>query len=331
MNIVSIQSYNFKGNFCKKPITLKKEDKTGFALTETFKTFNPLRKQILDEDQYFLKFLTKKGKVTKKEYDCIIKDHKRTLIKSYNLCKEMKVNSSPEIVAKLAVALKEYYDEIYGDYTILSVGRSPAVLTEVMQNIGCDVVFLPISNLKECSTGSLYIFRTRYPTIASRHLNIQKLMDYASKKGVGKQDDKSLLVLDFSDTGKTLKVMSKVLKERGDIDDDCIKTRKLLLDVADALDVRGKTNLKGAELYGFFNDIICSNFQDYVNVPRYVFNENYNLSKKETFKFFDKYSTKFGRAFSLCATHEAMKILQSNNKQIDYLKKNPAQSPGLML
>ena len=138
-----------------------------------------------NENEYFEQFINAKGKVSLSDYQTIVKKHPRTLTKSYALCeRQAEVRTRHHKMARFEVCLKDYYDKKYEKYTIVSIGTSPSPITEVMSNLGCEVIYLPISHLRFIEQNPLSPFRKMYPTNESRHPNIKTLMKYASKKGI---------------------------------------------------------------------------------------------------------------------------------------------------
>ena len=118
MKILSANFYNtprqnFNGLFKKTKHTQQAGQK---PLESNEFINNPLiRAQIFQEEDYFISFLESKGKVNKKEYDEIIKNHKRTLVKAINRCQDSNIymRANPETHAKIALDLKDYYDKKY--------------------------------------------------------------------------------------------------------------------------------------------------------------------------------------------------------------------------
>ncbi|MBQ4646520.1 MAG: hypothetical protein IJB79_04145 [Candidatus Gastranaerophilales bacterium] len=277
------------------------------------------------EDDYFKFFINKKGKVTKKEYDEVIKKHPRTLVLSKKLCEDIqkRTNSSPETIGKIAHELKKFYDKEYGKYTIISVGTSPAPVTEVMQNLGSKVIFLPITGLRELEQNHLYFNRVNYPTLASKHENLQAIMDYCTKKGITKKDTEAIIILDLCASGKSARIIKQLLVERKDLDEDKIfvhdltKTLEFIKDNSDS-------DLTPYEIDWLDADMRMSRCAKLCNVAHFYYdNSGKNSSKcivrkpNETnlslFNRFQSFSQPNARAWALCSTHEAMKLEESTN------------------
>ena len=276
------------------------------------------RTNIQNEDTFFENFKNRSGKVTLAEYQQILKKHPRTLAKSYKLCEEQTdIITKPQTMAKLALCLKDYYDEKYDkNYTIISIGTSPSPITEVMDNLGCKVIYLPISHLRFINENPLSPFRKLYPTNESRHPNIKKLMKYATKKGIANKNNGELVVLDYSATGKTLTLMGKILKERNEINPNKIHLHSLnddLDEICKTTDTNEKYGFDVLNIYDLKEDLYCSSFTNITNVPHFICNDPQRYEDKKTwqiFRDFDTYSQPTARAWALCTTHEAMKLLE---------------------
>lgn len=271
----------------------------------------------------FSDFLNKKGKVSLEEYKKIAKYQPSIISKCYSLCSENKtLGISPKTCAIMAISLKDYYDKKYGNYKIVSIGTSPAVITEVMQNLGADVLFLPISHLHQLGDTKLHPMRAKYPTIASRYRNIQIIMDYCTKKGISKDNSKKIILLDFASQGKTLNKMREILNERGDIPQEKICTHSIIEDLKEII-ASEDTMTKWEMVRHLQNDMARSCVSDVCNVAHFPCNDDDEMYKdtkntihsKNRFSFqvfndFENFSTPNGRAWALCATHEAMKLIE---------------------
>lgn len=276
-----------------------------------------IQNQIGSEEIFFQKFLERKGKVSKKEYEDVVKNHPRTLAKCYEMCSKenVDINSSVKSTATVACNLKDFYDNLYdNNYTVVSVGRSPAPFTEVMQNLGCNVVFLPISSLRTLSDvieedKSLDEIEKEFP-------NIKIMMDYATKKGIADEDAGEILILDHTSTGKSLEVMEALFKKRGDIPPEKIHKHTLMTDISDAK----KFPLGNFDFSDIYFDLGMHDLKTMCNVPQFCcygtieqiktrhleYNDLANLLHTQ----FDEFLKPLARAWCLCATNEAMKLIQ---------------------
>jgi len=290
-----------------------------------FRRNKELKTDILEKEATLTSaFLNKKGKVTFKEYQVIKEKHPEIIEKCNNIIANNNkpiLDTTPEDAARIALDLKKYYDEKYKSYKIISIGTSPAMITEIMQNLGCDVLFLPISHLNHMSENSLYPLRRNYPNIASRFPNIKILMDYCTHKGIGKNKEKEIILLDFCSTGKSLRIMDKILKERGDISEEKIHRHSIIDDLENSIN---EESLINRQMIRYLNsDMVRSASEDVCNVPHFPVddidsdfpkeNETIHTAKKlkmQIFKEIEDFSRPKGRAWVLCATDEAMKLLK---------------------
>lgn len=306
------QKKNEKKDFCSQYITLPK---MGIPST--------LAVQMQKEDEFFKAFLTKKGKVTKQEYDEIVKKHPSAIIKAQKLLEQEKpTQSSPKEVALAAKKLKEKYDKEYKNngYILASIGTSPAAITEVMSALGCNVIFIPASGLNRIPTSKNYIFRNQYPTIASRNQNVQYIVNYARKKGINPSKKETLIMLDYCNTGASLSNLCDIFIEEKLYTPEKIHDKSILNDLSELSRIKDPNSDFTAENFAnIAHDMNYSNAANVSNVPHFHIEDIENKmtsgsisskdkTKKELFKEFDRYSQPTARAFALCAIHEAMKL-----------------------
>lgn len=277
------------------------------------------------EEDFFLDFTIREGKVTKEEYEEIIKKHPSAIIKAQKLLEEEKLtHSSPHDVAHAAIKLKEKYDKEYGkNYIIASIGTSPAPICEVMSALGCNVKFIPASGLSRILASKNYIFRNQYPTTASRIPNVQHIINYAKKLGIKPNRKEHLILLDYCNSGASLEALLNIFIESKVYKPERMDDRSILQDLVDVSNLKmSNSDYKLEEQANISHDMFYSKFAYVSNVPHfYVYDEENQLSRRsvssygknerEIFREFDEYSIPDARAFALCAIHEAMK-LQNN-------------------
>ena len=96
------------------------------------------------ENQFFEDFIKRGGRISKEEYDDIVKNHKSAIIKAKQMCEGLYyTDTQPEDAARISLKVSDYIKEHFPDCRIISVGTSPAVLTEQLELMGMDVIFLP--------------------------------------------------------------------------------------------------------------------------------------------------------------------------------------------
>ncbi len=274
-----------------------------------------LKRKVKDEETYYKDFISKSGKTTTQECMDIINNHPYTINQCHITCdKERELYTDPTTLAKIAIGLKEYYDKLYDrNYTLVSIGTSPALIAEVMQNIGARVIFLPISDLRNMGDINHHPMRNIYPTYASRFENIDALMKYATKKGIAKKDAGKILILDYTNTGTSLDIMKKIIEERGDIPKENIVKRSLEND-AKKVGEMGIVNITPASIRALQTDLANSNLSSLCNIPHFNYLEGFSnfrhYSNNEIMKKIDEYSTISGRSWALWVTCEAMRLLK---------------------
>ena len=330
MNIQNINCYtyaqtfrnqSFLRNLLERP-TNAQQNRT-FRRTPQKDSFEKSTTFPEKEKQLFNAFLKKKGKVSKKEYNEIIKKHPSIITQAYKLIEENKpTKTTPAQLAHAAVELKKRYDEQYkGKYTIVSMGTSPAPIAEIMSALGSKVVFLPASGVNQLKNDPLYIFRSKYPTIASRYPNVRYIIDYAKKNGINYSNKDFILLLDYCYRGRSLEKMCDIFIEEEIVKPDLLHDCSILDDLSKLTNSEVANSPFSMEDYtNIANDMENALFQNISNVPHFYLPEetgNHELgyvystgkTKRQLFKEFDEYSNPFARAFALCSIHEAMKLI----------------------
>lgn len=328
MKIQSINNYSYipsyKG-FLKKPAEQKPCDDR--CLIQKQEMPHNVANSARQEGIFFCEFLTRKGKVSKKEYDEIVKKHPSAIAKGYKYIEDYKsTSSSPKEIAKAALRLKESYDKEYkGKYLIASIGTSPSPITEVMSALGARVVFIPASGLNTLQNDKMYIFRAQYPTVASRNPNIKYIVDYTKKNISGLKKDEFLVLLDYCCSGTSLDNLCSVFEEENIHPSGQIHDRSILSDLCELTNLKDTNSDFMLEEYAHIvHDMQYSCCEEVSNVPHFNIYDQYNEGiknhvssqgkrKRQLFKEFDEFSKPLARAYSLCAIHEAMKMLKNEN------------------
>lgn len=323
---MKIQSIN-NNPIIYKGVFKKKEEKTSnfhFATLPKIPTPSQIALKLKGDENFFETFLHQKGKVTKEDYDEIIKKHPRAIIKAQKLIEQEDLTvSTPKEIALAAIKLKEKYDKEYGEnYTIASIGTSPAPITEVMSALGSSVKFIPASGLNRIYVNKNYVFRNQYPTIASRVDNVQHIVNYAKKQGITPNKKEYLIMLDYCSTGASLEMLCNIFVESGIYKAERIHDRSILNDLSELSNYRMPNSKFTLENFAnIAHDMNFSACAKVSNVPHfYVYDEenqssgcisSHNKKEREIFRELDEYSQPLARAYALCAIHEAMK-LQNN-------------------
>ncbi|MGM9993397.1 MAG: hypothetical protein ACI37R_01560 [Candidatus Avigastranaerophilus sp.] len=315
------QNINRLISFSGKPV---EKSKTEASLSETFSlekdktlprcSLNMQRvyTDIAGEYKYFSKFLSKSGRLTREEYDDIIKNHKAAIMKAARFCDKSLFNSTtPENLAEIATAVNSYLKDTYGDYRIISVGTSPSALTEQLELMGNDVIFLPCSNL---------MFFSLNDNKPNEVKNLNIILDFLQRKGL-KNDDKTNLIIDYCSSGKTLDSIYSFITQKFD-DIPFSKFKKISL--ARLLDgcFKDETAEQRKKIKDFLQDISNSTVTECTNMPHFhivsalycsqrerestIF--PFNKNTEEIYTEFDNFSRPLGRAFSLCTFNEIQKL-----------------------
>ena len=261
-------------------------------------------------DKKFENFLTSQGQVTLKEYK-EIKKHNPSIIDKAGLYISSQKKShliTPQINAKAGYLTKNYIDEKYGEnnYRIISIGTSPSVLTHSMEILGAEVIYLPISGLKDYN--------------GKANKNIDTALNYLKRKNINKK--KLTIVTDFATSGKSLENAEKLIRRifpKNPI--KAKETQSLILYSLEYAIKQGLINCEEENIIAqaFAMDQLKGKCEMLCNVPHFYINDERNKSnknsissenatEKEIHKKFETYSTKYARAFELCTINELDKM-----------------------
>lgn len=118
---------------------------------------------------------------------------------------------------QVGVEFKKYLDKKYGKdkYVFVSIGTSPAGIGKVLQYMGAEVKFLPISALNADDA---------YETLAKDEKGKRAYKKFLNEQGISteniKNSDKQYLFYDYAYRGITIKRFEEVLKNIFDVDTD---------------------------------------------------------------------------------------------------------------
>lgn len=308
-------------NFCAKKENKNPKEKISIKEILFKKAF---------EEVYFMEFLDKKGKLTKEEISEIFKKHPLTLIQSCKIAEmnEEKIKTAPETFAKSALNLKRYFDKKYKDYTIVSVGTSPAIFTEQMQLLGSDIIFLPITGLREEYeeyTGRNILKPGRPKEL--KYSNLQRCLNYLSAKGLGeftRKDNKKIIILDYMSTGNTAYNVKRLLWEFNKIPHEDMKVVSLVecLEKTSKMEDEGFYKLTDEEIRNIRDDLLYSRLSPLCNVPHFNIEDDDTMignivggrkTNYRVFKEFKDFSRPQARAYSLCIFNEIRKLKQKKS------------------
>ena len=252
--------------------------------------------------------------MTVREYEEIYKKRPELIKKAYQLV-DNHYNGKllPKDVATCAIAMKRNLDDEFGEgkYRIISIGTSPYQMTQAMEYLGSEVIYVPISGLRGFN-GEEESYKD--------YVNFKRVMEYLKTKIP--KDNKDAILIDFTYSGKTLRTFASVVEEAGIIPFDRINTRSLLLFAHDCLlNISDKKDAPLDDFYFYLQeDMYYSAVANISNVPHFevMYDKdeikicNHELYKncktnKDFFKIFDNYSKPLARAYNLCVLNELNK------------------------
>lgn len=326
-NIPAIKNTTFSNSpsFAKsKNVKTKVMTNYKFNLPQEYQNVS-LKDKIIQEELLLSEFIRRPGKVTKEDFNKI-KETNPKLIKAADRRSSVVrslwcMSVTPNYAAKCALAFKKLFDERYGEnlYRIISIGTSPACITQLMPSLGCETVFLPISDVGE-------LYRCFDGMAPWHNPKVELLVRYLKKAGV--DDKKTNLLFDYVASGLTIRYVSRILTEDLGIDPECCVEESIETVLQDACyDEENELIEESSKYYGLIdNDIHWERVEVLSNVPHYnIRPERMSLDDRDRrltwgvkpddvqFKEFDEYSQSNARAFSLSALNQLEKIKKSEN------------------
>lgn len=266
------------------------------------------------EDKIFNQFLKKSKKVSVQEFKNICKKYPFIIDRAIDMVLEDSwAYTTPSQMAKFALNTKNYLDncERLKDkkYTIVSIGTSPTPLTETLDNLGCNVVYIPISGLRFCSENNQ----------VEENENLKLAMEYLQGKCSNNDKDMQYVVIDYAFSGRTLKTISTLMSKDNYITEKenvwDISLSQLLSKIFKEKEVPLEKKYEFEDLEKFFeeydDDLYCSDFTSLGNVPHFFLEDRKNeerggsvfsngKTKEELFNEFDNFSRPLARCFNVC-------------------------------
>ena len=313
MKISAVKNYSISYNGASKA------KKTNLSQTSVSKPIyqsaiakQDIELQLVRQQSEFEDFLNKTHRVSKEEYEDIKKNHPHILLKAQNYIEKYEGATTPLQLAKMTLLIYKYLKENYGDYRIISIGTSPSAISEQLEKLGCDVIYVPISGLGRFDIEKDNIEDT--PELIA-------ILNYIHSKNLN--DEKLNLVLDFSVTGATLKNITELIKEYCSLENTISVSLEPLM-VKAICDMYSKVFHARQNL---LDDIWECKIEEISSTPHFPISgplkfyyqnndkENTifldNEDNEKLFKKFENSATPLSRAFSLCTMAE-----------IDNLKRN---------
>lgn len=113
--------------------------------------------------------------------------------------------------------------------------------------------------------------------------------------------------------------MIRILNERGDLKPEKIHGCSIIKDLEEAIKKDTSMGLDETDIQNLYRDLISSSLEKVTNVPHFTYNDvehygnqiySYDRKPHEIFCAFDDFSLQAARAWALCTTNEALKLLQ---------------------
>lgn len=276
---------------------------------------NSIQKQELElykklERNFFIDFLNAKGKVTPEEYENIVKNHPLSLLKASEYCKNSYYGCiTPRELADVVLETSRLLNERFPNARIISIGTSPSPITEQLQYLGHDIVFIPVSGFRKYDPKDKRLAKCP---------NFKILEEYIKSKKIN--NDKLNVVLDYTCSGLTLKSAREFIKNTCKIKDEHIKGISLNKLLKNSAFYKKSMNNLDIPITDCLLDMETSKIENISNIPHfpvvYFIPDGYdadeifdtkNKTEQEIFRAFEEYSKPLARAFSLCTMHEINK------------------------
>ena len=262
----------------------------------------------------YVDFITKKQKVTLDEY-YDIKENNPTILykalKKYQADKKyFHTKTTPLTIGKTSLALKKSFDEKYGknNYRIISLGTSPAFITEPMKELGAEVIFLPISHIHKLHNCEHNV-ENEIKTLKENE-PINAALDYLDYKGVC--DDKVNILLDYTCNKATLTHMRNLIKDRFGLDENNLVECDLMPYLRSIDNEFPSDELNEEMILDIEADLFTHCGEFFCNVPHFSIYENINKdnptsgyiscenrAREDVYHDFENYSRNTGRCFAL--------------------------------
>lgn len=266
-------------------------------------------------DYDFRDFVAKEGKVTLAEYQEIKQKQPKLLKLAETFIslerKKIGMFQTPEDTAELVQAMQDWFDEEFdNNYIIVSIGTSPAFVTECMSALGKDVIFVPVSGV--CIAPAEEEFEEYLEEYPRAKVVADYLKEELSKQGV---ENKSVILLDYKAHGTTLELFDKIARQH------CGKSPLFVYkcDIGQLIN-----ELFGLETFSDYSkkyrdDVIDSTVEHIANVPHYYINYSAETldqwkggfdieDEKSQYRELQNNSTPLGRAYQLLVLDELDKM-----------------------
>lgn len=208
---------------------------------------------------------------------------------------------------EIGFAIKQKLDDTYGsnNYKFISLGTSPACIGKVLELLGADVAYLPMSYAHTTCT--------KYWLKNSPYLDFYK--DYMNKIGLSneklKEKNQRGIICDYTITGRSLQLSEFMLKGPLGLDENLLDTYTINSLIENSNHIPDEVKEK------YLNELLKKEkAADFCDVPHFSFIDKrpFNSGKirdsKSLISYFENYRAKSSNAYNFCV----MKILEDRGK-----------------
>lgn len=163
------------------------------------------------------KIFSRSKKFTIENYNSLSKLEKQVL-----RCSGTEAKEAAEKSLEMGLKVKEHLDKIYGEgkYVYVSIGTSPSGVGRVLEFMGVETKYLPISGLSSCFEHDIY---------KNFYEETLEYNEFLKEQGISQEQieksDKTYLFFDYTRSGRSLKVFENMMKECFGITSDKVKYR----------------------------------------------------------------------------------------------------------
>ena len=317
------------------------------SITSTFlpqriysKTSNPVKPKVNEQGDIFVSFkssleenLLIKPKFGISDYKALTPLEKRMFINTCN----SKDRKRAETNIELALEIKENLDGLYGEdnYVFECIGTSPAPIARVLEFMGVETHYFPISNL------ITYNFDKAKEEIEQDPIGREKYAEFLASQGVKpdmlENDKRTFLFYDFTSTGRSLGLVRDLLEECYDIpisykiryrslnedlhmlyDDEILPAEKKQCTILEEVPRQNPVSYKCRKVLSYIRkNLLQGEAEKYGGVPHLSLNELRNIDFAETSSILRPNEHKY----NFC-------VIDKLN-QMGLLKENPANEVSL--
>ncbi len=301
VNNVKPQALNFKGHddFDDFDEFLKLyQNPYATSINSTYDEYD------IKEQAAINKFLDKGGRLTKKQFDDFKKAYPRA-ISTFEREISDETSLQPNLYAKAAIAIRKMVDceRKIDDPRIISIGTSPAAIANVMELMGSDVTYLPISGFSGFYSSYTYDDDDIMGMFKDQSRNAKTCFEYLKSKGFeGDCGGKPVIILDYSDSGNTLYNTRLMLEERNNIKRDDIITFPVGKILSAYSQIFDSELLSRKEQFELDRNMFYEHVAKISSTPHFELDNDYSdLGQEEIFYNFENFKNPLARKFAACA------------------------------